>query len=72
LPKGQYDADDVIWACDVYHDLVELKARSDKLMAQVQGGSLSADKQALVDKAKQYYGWFDYLDSYRLLRAAAQ
>lgn len=71
LPKGQYDADDVIWACDVYHDLVELKARSDKLMTEVERGSLSSDKQALVDKAKQYYAWFDYLDSYRLLREAA-
>ncbi|MBV9289125.1 MAG: ABC transporter substrate-binding protein [Hyphomicrobiales bacterium] len=71
LPKGQYDADDVIWACDVYHDLVELKARSDKLMTEVKSASLSAEKQALVDKAKQYYAWFDYLDSYRLLREAA-
>jgi len=72
LPKAEYDADDVIWACDVYHDLVELKARSDKLQKQLEAGTLSADKQALVDKAKQYYAWFDYLDSYRLLRAAAQ
>ena len=72
LPKAQYDADDVIWACAVYHNLIELKARSDKLMTEVKSGSLSDDKRALVDKAKQYYAWFDYLDSYRLLREAAQ
>jgi hypothetical protein len=72
LPAGQYDADDVIWACDVYHDLVELKDASDKLMSQISGKTLSADKQALVDQAKAQYDNFNYLDSYRMLRVAAE
>jgi ABC-type nitrate/sulfonate/bicarbonate transport system substrate-binding protein len=72
LPEGDYNPDSLIWACDVYHDLVELKQASDGLMSDLSGKELSSDQQALVDKAKQYYGWYDYLDSYRLLRAAAQ
>jgi ABC-type nitrate/sulfonate/bicarbonate transport system substrate-binding protein len=71
LPKAAYDADDVIWACDIYRDLVDLRAKSDQLMKQMEGKSLAPEKQSLVDKAKQFYAWFDYLDSYRLLRAAA-
>jgi ABC-type nitrate/sulfonate/bicarbonate transport system substrate-binding protein len=72
LPKGDYDADDLIWACDVYNDLIQLKDASDKLLQQAAGQKLAADKQALVNKARQFYGWYDYLDSYRLLRAATQ
>jgi hypothetical protein len=72
LPKGDYDADDLIWACDIYSDLVQLKDASDKLLAKAEGLTLSADKHSLVNRAKQLYGWYDYLDSYRLLRAAVQ
>lgn len=72
LPKGQYDADDVIWAGEVYHDLVALKQASDNLLKQFEGKGLSAANQALVEQAKRFYTWYDYLDAYRLLRAAAQ
>jgi hypothetical protein len=72
LPKGQYDADDVIWAADVYHTLVALKQAADDALKQIEGKTLSTEHQALVDKAKQFYGWYDYLDAYRLLRVAAQ
>jgi hypothetical protein len=72
LPKGEYDANDLIWSCDVYHDLVALKQESDNLLKQIEGKSLSATNQALVDKAKQFYSWYDYLDAYRLLRAAVK
>jgi len=72
LPKGSYDPDDLIWACDVYNDLTQLKDASDRILQQLQGRTLSADKQALVEKAKQLYRWYDYLDADRLLHAAAQ
>jgi NMT1-like family len=72
LPKAQYDADDVIWAADIYHDLVALKQAADEALKQTEGKNLSTEHQALVDKAKQFYGWYDYLDAYRLLRVATQ
>jgi len=72
LPKGEYDADNVIWAGDVYHDLVALKQASDDLLKRIEGKSLSATNQAFLEKAKQFYAWYDYLDAYRLLRVAVQ
>jgi ABC-type nitrate/sulfonate/bicarbonate transport system substrate-binding protein len=72
LPKGQYDVDNLIWAGEVYHNLVALKQASDDLLKRVQDKSLSAANQALLEKAKQFYAWYDYLDSYRLLRVANQ
>ena len=72
LPKGKYDADDLIWACEIYHDLVALKQASDDLLKGIEGKTLSAANQALLEKAKQFYAWYDYLDAYRLLRVAVQ
>jgi ABC-type nitrate/sulfonate/bicarbonate transport system substrate-binding protein len=72
LPKGQYDADDLIWASDVYHDLVALKQAADDALKQIEAKNISAEHQALVEKAKQFYAWYDYLDAYRLLRVAMQ
>jgi hypothetical protein len=72
LPSGKYDADDVIWASGVYHDLVALKQAADDLLKRAEGSNLSAQNQALLEKAKQFYAWYDYLDAYRLLRVAVQ
>jgi hypothetical protein len=72
LPNGKYDADDVIWASDVYHALITLKQAADDLLKRTEGSNLSAQNQALLEKAKQFYAWYDYLDAYRLLRAAVQ
>jgi hypothetical protein len=72
LPNGKYDANDVIWASDVYHDLVALKQAADDLLKRTEDSNLSAQNQALLEKAKQFYAWYDYLDAYRLLRVAVQ
>ena len=71
LRGSSYDADDLIWACDAYQDLVELKTASDELMAQVDSAGLDADGTALLDQAKAQYDAFNYLDAYRLLKSIA-
>lgn len=70
VPKGSYSADDLIWAGSVYQQLKAFKAQSDQLLAQAKDKKLSGAKQQLVTKAKQYYGWYDFLDSTRLLKTA--
>jgi hypothetical protein len=40
-------------------------------LAKLAGRELSGDKRALVEKAKQYYEWYDFLDAYRLAVAAS-
>ena len=53
----------------VYEALAALKKGSDQSLARLEGKKLPPDAQRILDKAKQYYGWYDYLDSYRLLKA---
>jgi ABC-type nitrate/sulfonate/bicarbonate transport system substrate-binding protein len=72
LQNSSYDADNLVWACDTYHDLVALKDASDKLTASLGSATLKPAQADLVKSAKQYYDNFDYLDSYRLLKAAQQ
>jgi hypothetical protein len=62
--------DQLIWASPMYHEMVDYKNKSDSLFTSGQGKQLSTDKQALLQKAHQFYDWFDYLDSYRLATAA--
>ena len=50
--------------------MVDYKTKTDALFKQAEGKQLAADKQALLDKAKQFYGWYDFLDAYRLATAA--
>lgn len=71
LDRGKYKADDVIWACKLYRELTNYKSKTDAVLKQLSGKSLSADKKALVAKAKQYYGWYDFLDAYRFAKAAS-
>ena len=72
VPKGAYDPDDLIWAGTVYQELADFKNKSSELFDKAAHESLSPDKRALVDKARQFYSDFDYLDSYRFLLAATQ
>jgi ABC-type nitrate/sulfonate/bicarbonate transport system substrate-binding protein len=71
LPAGKFKADDVIWACKTYDALVGYQQKTDALLKPLEGKSLSSAKKALVAKAKQFYGWYDFLDAYRFAKAAA-
>ena len=71
LREGDYNPDDLIWAGPIYHQLKDLKDQSDQLMSDLKGKQLSSDQQQLVDQAKKYYAWYDFLDSYRFLKAAS-
>jgi hypothetical protein len=62
--------DQVIWAAPIYHELVSYKTRADALFQQAQAKQLSSSNQQLLDKALQYYKWYDFLDAYRLAKAA--
>jgi ABC-type nitrate/sulfonate/bicarbonate transport system substrate-binding protein len=72
LPKGTYNADDLIWAGPVYHQLLNFKRQSDRLFHQLTLKKLAGAKLGLVAKAHKFYSWYDYLDSYRFLLAASK
>jgi ABC-type nitrate/sulfonate/bicarbonate transport system substrate-binding protein len=69
IPKG-ITSDELIWAAPIYRQLVQLKTQTDALFTQAQGKQLSSSNQTLLGQAHQYYGWFDFLDSYRFAKAA--
>jgi hypothetical protein len=69
IPKG-ITPDEVLWAAPMYHEMVDYQKKTDALFERAKTTELDADKKALLDQAHQYYGWYDFLDSYRLATAA--
>jgi hypothetical protein len=70
VPKGAVTADDVIWAAPIWHQMKDYQAKADALIKELEGKTLSADNQKLVDQAKHRFEIFDFLDAYRLASAA--
>ena len=71
IPKDVVTPDQFVWGAAIWQQAADYKARTDALMASAAGRTLPADKQALLEKARQYYGWYDYLDAFRFATAAA-
>lgn len=69
IPTG-ITADAVEWAAPMYLELLDYKNKTDALFEKANAAAPTGDKKALLDKAKQYYSWFDYLDAYRAASAA--
>jgi hypothetical protein len=49
----------------------DYQAKADGLLKGLEGKTLPGDKAELAAKAKQFYQWFDFLDAFRLAKAAA-
>jgi hypothetical protein len=69
IPAG-ITPDQVIWAAPMYHEMVDYQKKSEALFEQAEGRQLGEAKQQLLDRARQYYEWYDFLDAYRLATAA--
>lgn len=70
VPHGVYSANNLIWAGQVYDQLVKFQHMTNALLSKAQGEHLSSAQKGLIAKAKQFYGWYDFLDAYRYARAA--
>ncbi|MBV9757954.1 MAG: hypothetical protein JO047_12940, partial [Alphaproteobacteria bacterium] len=70
IPKDATTADQIIWAAAIWHQMVDYRSKTDAMLKTLAGKTLAPDRQALVEKAKQHYGWFDFLDAYRFAVAA--
>jgi hypothetical protein len=71
LPKDAATADEIIWGAAIWRQMKDYQAKTDALLKGLEGKDLSDEKKDLVAKAKRFYGWFDFLDAYRLASAAA-
>jgi len=70
VPKGSYSANNLIWAGTVYNELLNYQQKTQTLISKATSSQLNAKQQGLIDAAKRYYSWFDFLDSYRYAKAA--
>lgn len=68
--KSGITADDVIWAAPIYQEFILYKNKTLALFRAAQSKHLSSDKQKVLAQAHNFYDWFDFLDAYRLAKAA--
>jgi hypothetical protein len=71
IPKDAVTPDQIIWAAPIWHQMVDYRNKTDRIMKDLEGKTLGAAKQALLARAKRYYEWYDFLDAYRLALAAS-
>ena len=64
--------DQIIWAAPMYHEMVDYQQKAEALFAQAEDQQLDEAKQQLLDQARQFYEWYDFLDAYRLATAALE
>jgi hypothetical protein len=69
IPTG-ITPDEVLWAAPMWHEMMGYKTKTDALFEQAKTADLSPEQQALLDEARRYYDWYDFLDAYRLASAA--
>jgi len=70
IEDRDYDLDEFFQARTLWMEMRDQRDRADTLFASIEGQSLSDERQALVDSARQHYGWYNFLDSVRFLEAA--
>jgi hypothetical protein len=71
VPADAVTTEEFIWAAPIWQQMKDYQAKSGELIRQLEGQSLDGDKAELLNKAKQHYAWFNFLDAYRLASAAA-
>ena len=52
IPAGKITPDDVVWGGPIWHQLVDYRAKTDRLLDQAKGTSPTGDKAAMLAKAK--------------------
>jgi hypothetical protein len=71
LPEGAVNADELIWGAAIWHQLNDYRTRSGELIKDLEQKELSAEAKDLLEKAKQHFEWFNFLDAFRFATAAA-
>ena len=71
LPADSVTAEQFVWGAAIWEQMKDYQAKSAAMIADLEGQSLDADRQALLDRAKQYFEWFNFLDAYRMATAAS-
>jgi hypothetical protein len=70
LPNQEYDLEDLFQAKPIFLEMREMKQVTETLLTRLEGETLSAERQALVEAAKQHHARFNYYDAQRFAEAA--
>jgi ABC-type nitrate/sulfonate/bicarbonate transport system substrate-binding protein len=70
IADRDYDLDDFFQAKNIWEEMKELRAKTERLMAKANGQSLSDARQKIADMAKTHYDGYNYLDASRFMEAA--
>ena len=71
IPAGAVSPDEFMWGAAIWTQMKNYQEKSAAMIKDLDGKGLTADKADKLAKAKQFYGWYDYLDAYRLAMAAS-
>jgi hypothetical protein len=71
IPANATTPDGIIWAAPIWHQMVKYQTDSNHLITDLKTRNLPSDKRDLLAKAEQFYTWYDFLDAYRLAKAAS-
>jgi ABC-type nitrate/sulfonate/bicarbonate transport system substrate-binding protein len=69
LPDQKYDLDKIFAAKGIWEEMRDLKASTESQLVKGSQG-LDTKHKALFDAAQQHHGWYNFLDSARLAKAA--
>ncbi|MGW1551575.1 hypothetical protein [Streptomyces sp. NPDC002346] len=71
LPAGIVP-DDGMWGGQVWQTLKWYRDQAEPLLAKLAANPPTGTAADLATKARQYFDWYDYLDAYRLAKAASE
>ncbi|MGH6943375.1 MAG: hypothetical protein ACREH6_04025, partial [Geminicoccaceae bacterium] len=71
IPKDAVTAEEIIWAAPIWHQMKDYQAKADAMIKDLEGKTLNAESQELLEQAKHHFEIFNFLDAYRLASAAA-
>jgi len=64
--------DEFVWGGKLWQQLEDYRAKTDEIFAGLDEATLSEENKQLLAKAREFYGWHDYLDAYRLALAITE
>lgn len=70
IPDSGLTPDDIVWAAKIWKQMNDYRQKSSALIAELETGTLDADAQGNLDKAKVHFENFNFLDAFRLASAA--
>lgn len=70
LPQGAVTPEKFVWGDQIWRTMVDYRDRTQKIFETADPAKMSEEQKDLLERSKQYFEWYNYLDAYRLANAA--